>query len=50
MRHNIVSVRGGKDRTALLLLAIERDTPNLQAVFADTGHEHQQTYEYLQIS
>ena len=48
MRHNIVSVSGGKDSTALLLLAIEQDTPNLQAVFADTGHEHQQTYEYVQ--
>jgi 3'-phosphoadenosine 5'-phosphosulfate sulfotransferase (PAPS reductase)/FAD synthetase len=48
MEHNIVSVSGGKDSTALLLLAIERDTPNLQAVFADTGHEHAQTYEYIQ--
>lgn len=48
MLHNIVSVSGGKDSTALLLLAIERETPNLQAVFADTGHEHQQTYEYVQ--
>lgn len=45
---NIVSVSGGKDSTALLLLAIERQTENLQAVFADTGHEHQQTYEYVQ--
>ena len=48
MKHNIVSVSGGKDSTALLLLAIERQTENLQAVFADTGHEHQQTYEYVQ--
>lgn len=48
MRHNIVSVSGGKDSTALLLLAIERETPNLQAVFADTGHEHPQTYQYVQ--
>lgn len=48
MEHNIVSVSGGKDSTALLLLAIERETENLQAVFADTGHEHQQTYEYVQ--
>lgn len=48
MRHNIVSVSGGKDSTALLLLAIERETPNLQAVFADTGHEHPQTYDYVQ--
>lgn len=46
--HNIVSVSGGKDSTALLLLAIERETENLQAVFADTGHEHPQTYEYVQ--
>ena len=48
MKHNIVSVSGGKDSTALLLLAIERKTENLQAVFADTGHEHSQTYEYVQ--
>lgn len=46
--HNIVSVSGGKDSTALLLLAIERETENLQAVFADTGHEHPKTYEYIQ--
>lgn len=48
MKHNVVSVSGGKDSTALLLLAIEREAENLQAVFADTGHEHPQTYEYVQ--
>lgn len=44
---NIVSVSGGKDSTALLLLAIERDTPQLSNVFADTGNEHPITYEYV---
>ena len=34
-RHNIVSVSGGKDSTATLLLAIILETPNLQAVFAE---------------
>lgn len=45
--YNIVSVSGGKDSTALLLLALERQPENLQAVFADTGHEHPLTYEYV---
>lgn len=48
MKHNIVSVSGGKDSTALLLLAIEREAENLQAVFADTGHEHPETYKYIE--
>ena len=45
--HNIISVSGGKDSTALLLLAIERQTENMQAVFADTGNEHEITYGYV---
>lgn len=32
--HNIISVPGGKDSTALLLLAMERQPDNMQAVFA----------------
>lgn len=44
---NIVNVSGGKDSTATLLLALERGTENIQAVFADTGHEHPATYEYV---
>lgn len=45
--HNIASVSGGKDSTALLLLAIAQGAPNLRAVFADTGNEHDLTLEYI---
>lgn len=45
--HNIVSLSGGKDSTATLLVAIALEAPNLQAVFADTGNEHDLTYAYL---
>ncbi|MEO3293416.1 phosphoadenosine phosphosulfate reductase family protein [Enterobacter cloacae] len=43
---NIVSVSGGKDSLAQWLLAIESGV-SYTAVFADTGHEHPQTMEYL---
>jgi 3'-phosphoadenosine 5'-phosphosulfate sulfotransferase (PAPS reductase)/FAD synthetase len=42
-----VSVSGGKDSTATLLMAIElhgRET--VRAAFADTGNEHEATYAY----
>jgi 3'-phosphoadenosine 5'-phosphosulfate sulfotransferase (PAPS reductase)/FAD synthetase len=44
---NLVSVSGGKDSTATLLVAIERGVPNLSAVFCDTGNEHEATYDYV---
>ncbi|WP_253202379.1 phosphoadenosine phosphosulfate reductase family protein [Acinetobacter soli] len=44
---NIVSVSGGKDSAATLLLAIERKVSNLIACIADTGNEHQFTYDYV---
>ena len=43
---NIVSVSGGKDSTSLLLHAKQSGLPFI-AVFADTGHEHALTYEYV---
>ena len=43
---NIISLSGGKDSTALLLKAIELNI-ECEAVFADTGHEHEETYKYV---
>lgn len=47
MEKHILSISGGKDSTALWILAkIERDL-DVTPVFADTGHEHPETYAYL---
>ncbi len=43
---NIVSISGGKDSLAQWLVAVENEVPALP-VFADTGHEHAQTMDYL---
>ncbi len=43
---HIVNISGGKDSTATYLKAIERGRP-FKAVWADTGHEHPQTVEYI---
>jgi 3'-phosphoadenosine 5'-phosphosulfate sulfotransferase (PAPS reductase)/FAD synthetase len=45
--HHLVSVSGGKDSTATLLLAMKQFPSSFSAVFADTGNEHEMTYEYL---
>lgn len=46
-QHNIVSVSSGKDSTATLLVALACGAPNLRAVFADTGNEHELSLRYL---
>lgn len=43
---NTISVSGGKDSLAQWLRAVESDVPHI-SVFADTGHEHPQTMDYL---
>lgn len=43
---NILSFSGGKDSTACYLLAVKWGIP-FRAVFADTGHEHEWTLDYV---
>ncbi len=44
----VVSLSGGKDSTATALLAMEsRDHGTIRLVFADTGHEHPLTIDYV---
>lgn len=44
---HVVSLSGGKDSTATLLVALElHGRENVRAVFADTGNEHEATYAY----
>ncbi|MFY0167292.1 phosphoadenosine phosphosulfate reductase family protein [Bacillus anthracis] len=45
---NVISISGGKDSTALWLLAKERETENMKVIFSDVGHEHPTTYEYIE--
>ncbi len=48
MTKHLVSLSGGKDSTATLLLALElHGHENVLAAFADTGNEHPDTYEYV---
>ena len=45
---HVVSVSGGKDSTATLLLALERfGRERVTPIFCDTGNEHQAVYDYL---
>jgi len=45
---HIASISGGKDSTALLILAKLERGIDIDPVFADTGHEHPLTYKYLE--
>jgi 3'-phosphoadenosine 5'-phosphosulfate sulfotransferase (PAPS reductase)/FAD synthetase len=45
---HVISVSGGKDSTATLLIALDRvPRENIQAIFCDTGNEIPITYKYL---
>ncbi|MFU1980153.1 phosphoadenosine phosphosulfate reductase family protein [Bordetella hinzii] len=44
---HLVSVSGGKDSTATLILALKQFPETTFAVFADTGNEHEATLDYL---
>ncbi|MCW5319653.1 phosphoadenosine phosphosulfate reductase [Verminephrobacter aporrectodeae subsp. tuberculatae] len=47
MKH-VVSVSGGKDSTATLLIALDRCPPgSVVPIFCDTGNEHQAVHNYL---
>ena len=46
---HVISVSGGKDSLATLLIALERCPAGaVQAIFCDTGNEHEETYRYLE--
>jgi len=44
---NVISLSGGKDSTAMAILSKEREG-EMKYVFADTGHEHPATYDYIE--
>lgn len=46
--YHAVSLSGGKDSTAMLLLMLERDMPIDTVLTADTGMEFPEMYEHLQ--
>lgn len=45
---NVVSLSGGKDSTAMLLMLLERGEPVADVVFFDTGWEFPAMYEHLE--
>lgn len=48
MIKHVISVSGGKDSTATLLIALENcPRESIVPIFCDTGNEHESVYEYL---
>lgn len=47
--NNVVSLSGGKDSTAMLLMMIERGEPIHSVVFFDTGWEFPQMHEHINL-
>lgn len=47
MTTTLIHMSGGKDSTALLIHALEVGAPDIRAVFADTGHEHPLTLDFI---
>ena len=44
---NLVPQSGGKDSQASMLMAVHGSAQNIQTIFADTGIEHELTYQHL---
>jgi len=47
--NNIISLSGGKDSTAMLLMMIERNEPIHSVIFFDTGWEFPEMYVHLDL-
>lgn len=48
VKNNVISLSGGKDSTAMLLMMLERGEPVHSAVFLDTGWEFPQMHDHIQ--
>ena len=48
MKQNMISISGGCDSTAMLLMMLESDEPIIDVVFFDWGREFPQVYDHLE--
>ena len=49
MQNQIISLSGGKDSTAMLLMMLERKEPIHSIVFFDTGWEFPQMLDHINL-